>query len=109
MTQSYVLAARTSHSIRGAACYVLLLLATLVAYIPTFIHLVQGPWQTEQEGHGPLIIAASLWLVWASRARLAKTEIVPAPVVGWAVKGAVAYAGTRAVGEAALRYFASLA
>jgi uncharacterized protein (DUF697 family) len=27
------------------------------------------------------------------------------PVVGWAVKGAVAYAGTRALGEAAVRYF----
>ena len=27
------------------------------------------------------------------------------PVGGWAVKGAVAYTGTRAVGEAALRYF----
>jgi uncharacterized protein (DUF697 family) len=27
------------------------------------------------------------------------------PVAGWAVKGAVAYAGTRALGEAAMRYF----
>ena len=27
------------------------------------------------------------------------------PVAGWAVKGAVAYTGTRAVGEAAVRYF----
>jgi uncharacterized protein (DUF697 family) len=27
------------------------------------------------------------------------------PVAGWALKGAVAYAGTRAVGEAAVRYF----
>lgn len=27
------------------------------------------------------------------------------PIGGWAVKGAVAYTGTRAVGEAALRYF----
>ena len=27
------------------------------------------------------------------------------PVAGWAIKGAVAYAGTRTVGEAALRYF----
>jgi uncharacterized protein (DUF697 family) len=27
------------------------------------------------------------------------------PLAGWAVKGAVAYAGTRAIGEAALRYF----
>jgi uncharacterized protein (DUF697 family) len=29
------------------------------------------------------------------------------PVAGWAVKGAVAYTGTRAIGEAAVRYFAS--
>ena len=28
------------------------------------------------------------------------------PVAGWAVKGGIAYAGTRAVGEAARRYFA---
>jgi uncharacterized protein (DUF697 family) len=27
------------------------------------------------------------------------------PVAGWALKGAVAYAGTRAIGEAAVRYF----
>ncbi|TMJ95641.1 MAG: DUF697 domain-containing protein [Actinobacteria bacterium] len=27
------------------------------------------------------------------------------PVAGWAVKGAIAYAGTRALGEAAIRYF----
>jgi uncharacterized protein (DUF697 family) len=30
-------------------------------------------------------------------------DIVPG--VGWAVKGAVGYTGTRAMGEAALRYF----
>ena len=31
------------------------------------------------------------------------------PVAGWLVKGGVAYAGTRAVGEAAHRYFHSVA
>ena len=31
------------------------------------------------------------------------------PVAGWALKGAVAYAGTRALGEAARRYFAAAA
>jgi exosortase B len=85
MTQSYIVAGRASPSVRGAGFYVLLFLATLIVYIPTFVHLVQGPWQTEQEGHGPLIIAASLWLVWASRGKLAKAEIVPAPVFGWLV------------------------
>jgi uncharacterized protein (DUF697 family) len=31
------------------------------------------------------------------------------PVAGWAVKGAIAYTGTKAVGEAAVRYFAARA
>ena len=31
------------------------------------------------------------------------------PVAGWAVKGAVAYTGTKAIGEAAVRYFDALA
>jgi exosortase B len=58
--------------------------ATLVAYAPTFIQLAQGPWQTEQDGHGPLILAASLWLVWSSRGKLKNAEIRPAPMAGWA-------------------------
>jgi uncharacterized protein (DUF697 family) len=36
---------------------------------------------------------------------VARRAIGFVPVVGWAVKGAVAYAGTRALGEAAMRYF----
>src|SRR3982074_2419924 len=63
----------------------LLVVSILVAYVPTVLSLIDGPWQTEQEGHGPLIIAATLWLVWASRGKLAKAEIVPAPVSGWLV------------------------
>ena len=62
----------------------LTVLAALAAYMPTFIRLAQGPWQTEQEGHGPLIIAAALWLVWTSRDQLRNVELRPAPVAGWA-------------------------
>jgi uncharacterized protein (DUF697 family) len=36
---------------------------------------------------------------------IARRAIGVVPVVGWAIKGAVAYAGTRALGEAAMRYF----
>jgi uncharacterized protein (DUF697 family) len=36
---------------------------------------------------------------------IARRAIGAVPVVGWLVKGAVAYAGTRALGEAAMRYF----
>lgn len=40
---------------------------------------------------------------------LARKTIGLVPLVGWAVKGGFAYAGTRAVGEAAVRYFESRA
>jgi exosortase B len=57
----------------------------LAAYVPTFQSLVDGPWQTEQEGHGPLIIAAALWLLWQSREKLNSTPLSPAPIAGWIV------------------------
>jgi uncharacterized protein (DUF697 family) len=36
---------------------------------------------------------------------VARRLLTMTPVAGWALKGAVAYAGTRAVGEAAIRYY----
>ena len=61
----------------------ILVVCFLVAYTPTVMSLIDGPWQTEQEGHGPLIIAASLWLLWQSRDRLKDIAIKPAPLWGW--------------------------
>lgn len=65
--------------------YALLGGAVLIAYVPTVRGLIDGPWQTEQEGHGPLIIAASVWLVWQARKTIAATEPTPAPVLGWSL------------------------
>ncbi len=36
---------------------------------------------------------------------IARTLLDFVPVAGWAVKGAIAYTGTRAIGEGAVRYF----
>jgi hypothetical protein len=38
----------------------LLFAAFIAAYIPTYIKLAAGPWRTEQEGHGPLIMLAAI-------------------------------------------------
>ena len=38
---------------------------------------------------------------------VARQLLAAVPVAGWALKGGIAYAGTRAVGEAARRYFAA--
>ncbi len=63
--------------------YALLAGALLLAYLPTVRSLIDGPWQTEQEGHGPLIIAASVWLVWQARRKIALTDVKSAPLAGW--------------------------
>src|SRR5271157_1995598 len=59
--------------------------AFVVAYIPTYIRLANGPWQTEQEGHGPLIMLAAAWLAWQQRGKLASVSLRPAPVAGWII------------------------
>jgi exosortase B len=84
MSQTQAVPAQNLYSSRQMIWPWVAVVATLAAYAPTFIQLAQGPWQTEQEGHGPLILAASLWLVWSSRDKLRNAEIRPAPVVGWA-------------------------
>lgn len=63
----------------------LVLLSFAAAYAPMFVRLAQGPWQTEQEGHGPLILAAAAWIAWQSRRKIYEATKIPAPVAGWAV------------------------
>jgi exosortase B len=83
MTSSEILSGTRAIGSRNGLWPILLAAAILVAYTPTLITLAQGPWQTEQEGHGPLIIAAAFWLVWQSRAALKVAEASPAPLAGW--------------------------
>jgi exosortase B len=59
--------------------------AILVAFIPTVIRLVDGPWRTEQEGHGPIVIAAAAWLAWQTWQKRSAEVARPAPVAGWVV------------------------
>src|SRR5258707_1896842 len=85
MTYSEALTATKSLASRGLLWPALLFASIVAAYVPTFVRLAQGPWQTEQEGHGPLIIAAAAWLVWQSRDKLRTAALSPSPVLGWLV------------------------
>jgi exosortase len=57
----------------------------LVAYLPTYMKLANGPWRTEQEGHGPLIMLAAVWLAWQQRDKARSIALRPAPVAGWTI------------------------
>src|ERR1700716_1077773 len=88
MTYSEALTATKSFASRGRLWPALpsLLIGFFVAVLlSTFITLAQGPWQTEQEGHGPLIVAAAVWLVWQSHDKLRTATLSPSPVLGWLV------------------------
>lgn len=67
---------------QGAALAALFLVVIL-AFVPTGIVLNAGPWQTEQEGHGPFLMAAAGWFALNKRDQLLATEFNPAPVSGW--------------------------
>ena len=41
-----------------------ILVGLLVLYVPTFFNLLTGLWATEEQAHGPLILAMSLWLIY---------------------------------------------
>jgi exosortase B len=57
-----------------------LLVGVLTMYVPLFIKLNAVVWSTDEQGHGPLILGASLWLIWSKRQAL--FELTPEPAVG---------------------------
>jgi exosortase B len=57
----------------------------LVLYVPTYASLAHTIWASDEQGHGPIILAASAWLLYQRREALAA---LPAPRYewpGWAV------------------------
>jgi exosortase B len=47
-------------------------------YLPTYIDLSRTLWSTDEQGQGPIILAASLWLLFQRRDRLAALPAVAA-------------------------------
>jgi exosortase B len=39
----------------------------LVMYVPAYVELARSVWSTDEQGHGPIILAVSLWLFFAHR------------------------------------------
>ncbi len=59
-----------------------LLAGFLLLMVPTIMDLARQVWQTDEQGHGPIIGAVSLWLMWRSRQRVIDAPYQPANVVG---------------------------
>lgn len=54
-------------------------------YGPAYLDLAQTIWATDEQGHGPIILAVSFWLLFGLRHKLAALAPRPAAVTGWAL------------------------
>ena len=61
------------------------LLAFLALYSPAYMELARTTWATDEQGHGPMILAASGWLLWSSRERIFAGPSRPALGLGFAM------------------------
>lgn len=52
-------------------------------YSLTFWDLFHGLWAGDQQGHGPIVLAISIWLLWQNRLELLSLLIKPKFIAGW--------------------------
>lgn len=63
----------------------LILLGIVVMYAPSLWDLFHGIWATDKQGHGPIILAVTLWLFYSKAEALLATSDTPAPAAGWSL------------------------
>lgn len=74
--------------------FALVLLGFALLYLPTYWSLAGSIWQSADQSQGPLMLAASLWLLYDRRHALAALPDTPSHVwgTGWLVVGLLMYA-----------------
>lgn len=56
----------------------------LAMYVPTLVRLLSTIWGSDEQGHGPIVLAIAIWLIWRVRASVNDVAASPpAPFVAW--------------------------
>ena len=58
-------------------------LGMLILFVPTFYDLMHGIWATEEQAHGPIILALSLWLLYRQWPRMTQDTVRVKSASGW--------------------------
>jgi len=58
-------------------------LGLLAMFLPTYFSLAHTAWMKDDNGHAPIIIALSFWLLWNDREKIFAGPAKPAMVSGW--------------------------
>lgn len=56
-------------------------------FLPAYYELANTYWSTDEQGHGPIILAVSFWLLFRARHSLAAIPPRPRPVMAWIALG----------------------
>jgi len=65
--------------------WLLLLMGFAAMYVPLYWAASQNLWQSDELGHGPIILGVVIWLFWRARHRIAAASTRPATAVGWSL------------------------
>jgi len=66
--------------------WIMVLVGLGAMYIPSFVDLFQGIWSTDQQGHGPIVLAISLFLLYRKWPEmLLASEGLPTSPIGWPI------------------------
>lgn len=58
-----------------------------VMYVPIYWWAAETIWQTEEQGHGAIILAVMVWLFWTLRHEIDNAVRRPVPQLGWPIFG----------------------
>lgn len=67
--------------------WVIVLAGYAAMYLPTYWWAANGIWQTEEHGHGPIIVAVLLWMFWTVRHQIIDAPTQRSPALGWPIFG----------------------
>lgn len=70
---------------KGLASWWLLLAGFAVMYLPVYWWALNTIWETEEHGHGAIVLAVLIWLFWQKRNEVLALVAEPSPLAGWPI------------------------
>ena len=67
----------------AATPWLLAAIGLAAMYLPSYWTAAHGIWNSEDFGHGPIVLAVAAWLFWSVRAQVVASPVQPSPVLAW--------------------------
>lgn len=76
----------SSTAVADPAPWIAVALGLAALALPTFVGLFRTIWATDEQGHGPIVLGLSIWLLWRKWPELSSLEgASPRPVWAWPI------------------------